>query len=428
MKDIVHIGLLGFGNVGTGAYRTLQENRESIAQKVGAEVRIKRIAVAHPDRQRDIDLEPGVLTGDPYDILNDPEIDIVCELIGGVQPARTYIQTAFERGKHVVTCNKELLAKHLGEVTQEASARGLFLLFEGAVAGGVPVVGPLTTSLAGNRIDKIVGIVNGTTNFILTKMSRDGQEFDQALSEAQRLGYAEADPSSDVEGWDAAYKMLILAGVGLGVETSIDTVHTEGISGITGRDIVYARDLGYTIKLLGTARRDSDTVEVRVHPTMLPYSHPMARVDDAYNAVMVSGSSVGNVMFYGSGAGPLPTGSAVMGDVVEIARNLAIGAPPTRPRLSLTPLPVAPLSDIVCPFYLRMTVADRPRVLAAVAGVLGDHGVSIHSVAQRDVDENGAEIILITHPARESSIRDAIIEIEDAGIDASIGAVIRVEG
>jgi len=427
LPDTINIGLLGLGAVGGGTYRTLTENAENIARKVGAPIRVKRIAVAHPDRPRDIPLERGVLTGDPYEVLNDPEIQVVCELIGGVQPAYTYIQQALTQGKLVVTANKELLAKHGADVLAEARERGLDLRFEAAVAGGIPIIGPLMTSLAGNRIDRIEGIVNGTTNYILTRMAAERRDFAEVLAEAQRLGYAEADPTSDVDGWDAAYKMSILAAVGMHVDVRVEDVCPVGISKITERDFDFARELGYTIKLLGIAKRNNGRVEVRVHPAMLPEGHPLASVDDVFNAVLVSGSSVGDVMFYGRGAGPMPTGSAVVGDIVEVACGIRTGANRCRPELFFTPTPIAPLDEAVSRFYIRLHVADRPKSLSAVTGALGDEDISIARVAQHEMAHGRGEIVIVTHPTQEKSVRAAVARIEANDAESQAMNVIRVE-
>ncbi|HEY3269312.1 MAG TPA: homoserine dehydrogenase [Armatimonadota bacterium] len=426
MKPI-DIGILGLGTVGSGTYRTLTENAEAIERRVGAPVRVKKIAVAHPDRPRPVTLERGVLTGDPYEVINDPEISIICELIGGVQPAYTYIRQAFARGKHVVTANKELLAKHGAEVLGEAEERGLDCLFEGAVAGGIPVIGPLRMSLTGNRIERIEGIVNGTTNYILTRMAQEHKDFAEVLADAQRLGYAEADPSADVDGWDAAYKMCILASIAMGAHVDLAEVHPEGISKITERDFEFAHELGFTIKLLGVAKRNNGRLEVRVHPAMLPKRHPLASVDDVFNAVFVSGSSVGDVMFYGRGAGSMPTGSSVAGDVIEISRNVIAGARNCYQKLHFDPIPIVPLADVVNRFYLRLRVSDRPKTLSSVAGAMGDHDVSIARVAQHEMADGDAEIVLITHPTPESNIRAAIAQIEAQDADCAALNVIRVE-
>jgi homoserine dehydrogenase len=415
------------GVVGTGAYRTLIDNRESIEKRVGATLAVRKIAVSHPDRPRQIAVERGVITGDPYEVINDPEIDIVVELIGGVEPVRTYIQQAFAKGKHVVTANKELLAKHGVEVLAAAAERGLDFYFEGAVAGGIPIIRALITSLAGNRIDKIEGIVNGTTNYILTRMANEKRDFAQVLADAQRLGYAEADPSADVDGWDATYKMCILAGIAMQAHVDLKQMRPEGISRITERDFVYARELGYSIKLLGVAKRSGGRIEVRVNPAMLPAHHPLAHVDDVFNAVLVNGSSVGDVMFYGRGAGSMPTGSSVVGDIVEVARNICAGSNASSPRLCFAPTPLVPAAEVVSRYYIRLAVADRPRTLSTIAGALGDHQVSISRVTQHELDDGVAEVVLVTHPCADAQIRAALVQIESADPDNAVKSVIRVE-
>jgi homoserine dehydrogenase len=423
----IQIGFLGLGVVGAGAYQTLLDNAEAIAHRVGAPVVVRRIAVAHPDRPRAVPIERGVLTGDPYEVLNDPEISIICELIGGTDPAGGYVRHALARGKHVVTANKELIAREGPDILATAREHGSEIRFEGAVAGGIPILGPLRTSLAGNRIERIEGIVNGTTNYILTRMAAERKDFAEVLADAQRLGYAEADPTSDVDGWDAAYKMCILAAVGMETFVDADAVRPEGISRITERDFEFARDLGYTIKLLGIAQRGEGNVEVRVHPVMLRQGHPLANVDDVFNAVLVTGSSVGDVMFYGRGAGSLPTGSAVVGDIVEIARNMQAGSHACAPCWTPVPTPIAPMEDIVSRYYIRLHVPDRPKTLSAVAGALGDHGISIRHVAQHELDEGRAEIVVVTHPTRESDLRAAVAQIEAAESRSAAMNIIRVE-
>lgn len=428
MKSVINIGFLGMGVVGTGAFRTLTDNREAIEKRVGARLNVKKVAVAHPDRPRPVAIERGVLTGDPYEVINDPDIDIIVELIGGVEPVRTYIRQAFAKGKHVVSANKELLAKHGVEVLTEASERHLDFFFEGAVAGGIPIIRPLISSLSGNRIDRIEGIVNGTTNYILTRMAHEKREFAQVLADAQRLGYAEADPTSDVDGWDAAYKICILAGIAMQADVDLEEVHPEGISRITERDFDYARELGYSIKLLAIAKRDGDRLEIRVNPTMLPENHPLAHVDDVYNAILVSGSSVGEVMFYGRGAGSMPTGSSVVGDIVEVARNIHAGSSASAPKLCFAPTQVVPTAETVSRYYLRLQVADRPRCLSNIAGALGDHTVSIGRVTQHEMADGMAELVLITHPCPDANLRRALTAVEASDPDNAVKSVIRVEG
>ncbi|HEY3414023.1 MAG TPA: homoserine dehydrogenase [Armatimonadota bacterium] len=428
MKSAINIGFLGMGTVGTGAYRTLADNRPAIEARVGATLNVKKIAVAHPDLPRAVAIDRGVLTGDPYEVINDPDIDIVVELIGGVEPVKTYIRQAFAKGKHVVSANKELLAKHGVEVLTEASERHLDFYFEGAVAGGIPIIRPLISSLSGNRIDRIEGIVNGTTNYILTRMALEKREFAKVLADAQKLGYAEADPTSDVDGWDAAYKMCILAAIAMQADVDVEAVHPEGISRITERDFDYAGELGYSIKLLALAKRSNDRLEIRVSPTLLPESHPLAHVDDVFNAILVNGSSVGNVMFYGRGAGSMPTGSSVVGDIVEVARNICAGSSASAPKLCFAPTAVVPVAETVSRYYLRLQVGDRPRCLSNIAGALGDHDVSIGRVSQHEMADGLAELVLITHPCPDADLRRSLWAIEAADPDNAVKSVIRVEG
>lgn len=428
MTRPVRVGILGCGVVGSGTIRTLQENAESIARHCGAPIEIARVLVRDPSRRRDVTLPPGILTTSVEEILGDPLVDTVAELMGGVEPARTYLLRALRAGKHVVTANKELIAKCGEELLTEAASRHLDFHFEGAVAGGIPIIRALKLSLAANRIHTVLGIVNGTTNYILTRMAGEGLDFAAALAAAQQLGYAEADPSADVEGHDAAYKLAILASIAFQSRVPLDQVYREGISGVTDRDIRYARDLGYVIKLVALAReREGGALEVRVHPALLPATHPLASVNDVFNAVWVQGSSVGEVMFYGRGAGALPTGSAVAADLMEVARGIARGGSGRVPCTCFHQRPLLPVEEVETNYYVRTETDDRVGVLAAIATEFGKAGVSLESVLQKHGDGDFAEIVWVTHRTRERRLRNALEAIGALPVVRRVASWIRVE-
>jgi homoserine dehydrogenase len=424
--DVISVGFLGLGTVGGGAVKTLQDNANSIAQRVGARFEIRRVAVRNLDRPRLVELPSGVVTTDPSYVLDDPEIDIVCELIGGIEPARSYIERALRGGKSVVTANKELIAKAGHDLMVLAELEQLDFLFEGSVAGGIPIIQPLKQALAGNTIIEIAGIVNGTTNYILTKMAEEGANFADVLREAQAKGYAEADPAADVEGWDARYKIAILSSIAFNTRVDPDNVTAEGITRISKRDIEAAKQLGFSIKLLGIGTGDSRGIRVRVHPALLRSDHPLASVNDVYNAVYVRGDAVGDVMFYGRGAGSGPTGSAVVGDIVEIGRNLRRGATGRLGCTCYQQRPMLPMSTLLTNYYVRITALDRPRVLASIAGVFGDFDVSIETVEQRLTDDGQAELVLMTHKTIEHNLRSALDLLGRLPIVRSVDNWIRV--
>lgn len=426
MNDTIQVGLLGCGTVGSALARLVDDNADLITSRAGVTIEIARVAVEDPSRHRDVKLPPERFTTDAAGIVADPEIDVVVEVIGGVEPARTLITAALQAGKPVVTGNKELIAKHGPELFEVAAAAGVDLLFEASVAGGIPLMRPLRESLAGDRIRRVTGIVNGTTNYILTRMTEEGSSFAAALAEAQRLGYAEADPTADVEGYDAAAKAAIIATVAFGARVHLDDVHTEGITGITDDDIASARQLGYVVKLLAVAEELDGDVGVRVHPAMVPVHHPLAAVRDSFNAVLIEGEAVGELMLYGRGAGGGPSASAVLGDLIDAVRNLVGGAKGATVS-ALVDRPVRPIGDLESQFYLFMEVADRPGVLAAIAGEFGRHGVSIQSMEQRGLGDD-ARLVFITHRAREEDLRatlDALREVEPVH---RVGSVLRVTG
>lgn len=423
----LRIGIFGLGTVGCGALRTLQENQATIERKVGARLVVTKICVRHPQKPRPVAFDRSLLTTNPHEILDDPQIDIVAELIGGVEPARTYIEHAIRRGKNIVTANKELLAKQGHELLVEAGERRLDFQFEGSVAGGIPIIQALKIALAANRMQELMGIVNGTTNYILTRMAANNMDFATALAEAQSKGYAEADPTDDVDGFDAAYKLAILASIAFQSRVDLGQVYHEGIRKIGHEDIAYARELGYVIKLVAIAKEQDGGLELRVHPAMLPADHPLASVNDVFNAIYARGNAVGEVMFYGRGAGSMPTGSAVVGDIMEVARNLRVGA---TGRISCTCFenrPIRDIQEIETNYYVRMQVADRPRALASIAAVFGEHDVSIESVLQKRGTGDTAEIVWVTHRTRERQICRALPAIAALPVTQEISNWIRVE-
>lgn len=428
MKPFINIGIIGFGTVGCGTLKILQENRKAIALKVGSEVRVTRIADIDIERKRQVEFDRSILTTDAYRIINDPEIDIVVELIGGVKPAGKFIMDAIRNGKHVVTANKELIAREGHALLIEAGERKQDFFFEASVGGGIPIIRPLKICLAGNRIEQVIGIVNGTTNYILTKMSQEGRDFGEALKQAQKLGYAETDPTNDIEGHDAAYKIAILASIAFNSRVDLAKVYHEGITKLTQRDMSYAEELGYCVKLLAIAKQRDGAIEIRVHPAFLPQAHPLASVNDVYNGIYVRGDAVGDVMFYGQGAGPMAAGSAVVGDIMEVARDINIGATGRICCTCFEDKSALSMDDVVAKYYIRMKTADRPGVLAKIASIFGANEVSIASVLQKTRGENGeAEIVWVTHEVQERNFRTALEEIEKLSVVAEVSNWIRVE-
>jgi len=419
--------MLGCGVVGSGTLRTLQENAAAIQRQLGASIHVKKVCVRSLDKPRDVDVPRSLFTTDASEVVDDPEIQIVAELIGGIEPAGGYILRALRNGKHVVTANKELIAKAGHQLLVEAAERNLDFHFEGSVAGGIPIIRAMKVSLAGNRIEALMGIVNGTTNYILTQMAVHGSDFATALAEAQAKGYAEADPTDDVDGHDAAYKLTILASIAFQSRVLLDQVYHEGIRGISDKDIAYAKALGYVIKLVAIAKESGDRTEVRVHPAMLPESHPLASVNDVFNAIHVQGNAVGEVMFYGRGAGAMPTGSSVVADLMETARGMLFGGSGRIACTCFTEKPILPIEDVETNYYVRIETDDRPRVLAAIANVFGEHGVSLESVLQKQGNGEEAEIVWITHRTREGDLRAALRAIEALPTVRRIGNWIRVE-
>ena len=422
----MRVGLLGCGNVGAPLVELIDRRRDDIAQRTGLRLEVTRVAVRSLAKERPVELAEGVLTLDAAGLVVDPDIDIVVEVIGGIEPARELILAALKAGKPVVTGNKELLANVGAELFAAAEASGVDLLFEAAVAGGIPFIRPLRESLAGERIDRILGIVNGTTNYILTRMTEAGASYADALSEAQSLGYAERDPTADVEGYDAAAKAAIIASIAFGVRVVAGDVYHEGISNITTADIDYAAKMGYVVKLLAVAEQhDRGDVGVRVHPAMVPADHPLASVRDSFNALFVEGEAVGDLMFYGRGAGGDPTASAVLGDLIDAALNRAKGSHASVGALAKAR--IRPIDEIETAYYLNLDVVDRPGVLAAVAGVFGNHGVSIRSMEQEGLGSE-ARLVFITHVAREADVQATIRDLHHLDAVDRITSVLRVVG
>lgn len=429
MKNSVGIGLLGMGVVGGGVASVITDKGAQLAKMIGAPVKLHGALVRDLSRQRAASLPDGALTTQADDILDNPDLDIVVEVIGGEQPALDYILKSISLGKHVVTANKEVMAKHGAKILTAARKRGVQVLFEASVAGGTPIIAPLLRDLVANDVVSINGIINGTTNYILTKMAQEGQDFGVALSAAQELGYAEADPTNDVEGIDAAYKLAILSTLAFRARVTDADVYSEGITHLTAQDFRYANELGYEIKLLAIASKTNGAVHVRVHPAMVPSDVMLAKVDGVLNAIEVQTDLAGRVLFHGRGAGDMPTTSAVLADVVHIARNLVseVEAPPL-PALNAD-VRINPISALETKYYMRMNVVERPGVFAQILKVLGDLDISIASAIQKETDDAArrAEIVLMTHRAKEESVQTALQAIDKLQVVNEIGSLIRVE-
>ena len=424
-KDELRIGLLGCGTVGAAVVRLLRTNGDAIRARTGVSLRLLRVAVAQPSKPRVVQFEPGVLTGDAAAVVADERIDAVAEVMGGVDPARTLLLEAIRRGKSVVTANKLLLSRHGPELFARAGQAGVDLRLEASVGGGLPVIQPLQESLGANRLREVSGILNGTTNYILTKMAEARWEFGQALEEAQRLGFAEADPTADVEGHDAAAKLAILATIAFGTAVRDTDVYREGIQRITAQDIEFAGELGYALKLLAIAREHDGAVEARVHPAFLPRAHPLAAIGNELNAVFVRGDAVGEVMFVGRGAGGLPTASAVVADLIDVARNRRTGGHGRVGFGALEKRALRPMEDTASPFYLLMQVTDRPGVFARIAAIFGEEGVSIASIMQKSRGEM-ADIVMVTHATREKQMRRVLTRLDELEVVRAVRNVIRV--
>jgi homoserine dehydrogenase len=415
----VNIGLLGLGTVGGGTVSVLKRNASEITRRAGRDIQIRAASARDLSRARLCDTQGIRLTTDSFDIVNDPDIDIIVELIGGLSPAKELVLAALENGKHVVTANKALIALYGNEIFAKAREKSLMVAFEAAVAGGIPIIKAIREGLAGNTVEWLAGIINGTCNFILTEMRDKGRDFADVLSEAQMLGYAEADPTFDIEGIDAAHKLTILASIAFGIPLQFDKVYVEGITGITAMDVNYAEALGYRIKLLGIARRAGNGIELRIHPTLIPERRLIANVDGVMNAVLVKGDAVGPTLYYGAGAGAEPTASSVVADIIDVVRTLTSDPENRVPHLAFQPgaiadMPILPISEVETAYYLRLSASDQPGVLADVTRILADLGISIEAILQKEPPpgESQLPVILLTHKVREHDMDQAIARIE----------------
>jgi homoserine dehydrogenase len=428
---MINVGIIGFGTVGTGTVKVLSENREILRERTGFEINLKRIADIDIKRDRGVNIPRDILTTDVDSVLNDPRIDIVVELIGGLTPAKDFILRAIQNRKHVVTANKALLATAGNEIFTAALEAGVEIGFEASVAGGIPIIKVIREGLVANRIKAVYGIINGTSNYILTKMTEENVEFSEALKEAQNLGYAEADPTLDIEGIDSAHKLAILASLSYGIPISFNDIYVEGISKVSAQDIGFASEFGYKVKLLAIAKETDSAVELRVHPTMLPKEYLISKVDGPFNAVYIEGDATGSTLYYGRGAGDMPTGSAVVSDIVDIARNIkknAIGRMPIMAK-TLRNLRIRKMDDVISMYYFRFSALDRPGVLSKISGILGSHNISIASVIQkgRRVGE-AVPLVVLTHEAREKDVRQALSDIDLLPVVMDKTVFMRVEG
>jgi homoserine dehydrogenase len=433
MKPI-NVGLLGIGTVGGGTYTVLRRNQEEIGRRAGCAITMKMVADKDLDKVRNIVGERAIVTADAYEVVNNSDIDIVVELIGGTRIARDLVLKAIANGKHVVTANKALLAQHGNEIFAAAQKQDVMVAFEGAVGGGIPIIKSLREGLTANRIEWIVGIINGTSNFILSEMRDRGASFDDVLKEAQARGYAEADPTFDIEGVDAAHKLTIMAAIGFGIPMQFGSVYIEGISKLTREDIRYADELGYRIKLLGIAKRKEKGIELRVHPTLIPEKRLIANVEGVMNAILVKGDAVGQTMYYGAGAGAEPTASAVVADLVDVARMLTADPEHRVPHLAFQPgqlanTPILPMSEVETSYYFRMRVYDKPGVLADITRILADLGISIDAMVQKEPSEGEEQvnIIMLTHLTIEKNVDAAVAKIEALPVVAAKITRIRLE-
>lgn len=430
----IKVGLIGFGTVGSGVVKILQKNSKLIEKRMGAKIVLKRIADIDVKTDRGVKLRPGILTTKADDVIKDPEINIVMELIGGIEPAKTFILKAIQNGKHIITANKALLALHGDEIFHAAQHSGVDVNFEASVGGGIPLIRSIKEGLVANRIHSIFGILNGTSNYILSKMTDEGRSFKEVLREAQEKGYAEADPTYDIEGIDAAHKLAILIRLAFGTSIQFKEIFIGGISEITPLDIQFGREFGYRIKLLAITKTDQGKIEARVHPTLIPEGHLLSTVEGVFNAIYIKGDAIGPTLFYGQGAGQMPTGSAVVSDLVELGRNLLVQAQGRRvPLLSyqesaIEKIPLKKMGDVVMRFYMRFSALDRPGVLSRISGILGKNEISISAVIQKGRKINGAvPIVMMTHEAKEENLHRALREIDRLNVILGKTIFIRVE-
>lgn len=426
-QNKINIALLGLGTVGSGVYKILTSHKEDFENRLGLSLIPRVFLEKDLSRADQLGISRDLVVSDFEAIADNPEIDVVVEVMGGIEPAKSFVERSIEKGKSVVTANKELMAKHGEEILRAASASGVDVYYEASVGGGIPIIRPLRQCLAGNKIIKIMGIVNGTTNFILTRMSEAGESFEDALKEAQSLGYAERDPTADIEGYDAASKIAILASIAFNCRVTFDDVYKEGISKVTPSDIAYATEMGYVLKLIALAKEKDGGLDIRVHPMMIPKGHPLAAVSGVFNAIFVEGDAVGEVMFFGEGAGSMPAGSAIVGDIIDIARNLKYGSSGRLRVLNYEDRPIKKIGEVNSSYYLIMEAADQPGVLAKIAKAFGDHQVSLASVIQKGPRGKSAELVFITHLVREDNLRTALRMIEELEVVSQVRSVIRVE-
>lgn len=425
--QVINIGLLGFGNIGLGVYEILKNKCEELYKREGIRIKVKKILVRDISKKRSIDIDKSILTDKITDIVEDPDISLVAEFIGGEEPARQYILTALKNKKTVVTANKELIARHWTELESTARENRVGLYYEASVAGGIPIIKVIRESLQANNIFEIMGIINGTTNYILTKMSEEGRSFESVLNEAKELGYAEPDPTSDIEGFDPMFKLSILSTLAFHTRVHVENIYREGITDITIDDIKYGKELGYAIRLLAIAKKSGQEIQVRVHPTFIPLNHPLAAVRDSYNGIFIRGDAVGNLMLYGRGAGALPTGSAIISDIINAYLNKHDHTYSTLCNCDWNQEKVYFNNNWETEYFIRMTVKDKPGVLATIAGIFGKYDVSIASVIQKDRNGDSTPIIFVTHKSKELSIREAIKDMKNEPVVVRVENVIRVE-
>lgn len=429
MKEQINVGLLGFGTVGGGVVRIIESHQKELQHQVGCPIQVKKILVKDFDKKRDVSVQRELLTDRPEDILNNDEIDVVIEVIGGVEKTKEYIITALNNKKHVITANKDLMALHGGELHAIAAENGCDLFYEASVGGGIPLIRSLVEGLASDRITKMMGIINGTTNYILTKMTNENASYDDVLKEAQALGFAEADPTADVEGLDSARKMVILSTLGFSMRIELEDVSVEGISNVSLEDIEYAKQFGYTMKLIGIAERTNGRVEISVQPTLIPNTHPLASVNNEFNAVYVYGEAVGETMFYGPGAGQLPTATAVVSDLVAVVKNMRLGVTGKSVVLPQFDKQLKEKDEIYSKYFLRFLVKDEAGAFSKISALFADRQISLEKLLQLPVNNNGkAEVIVVTHRTTKQAYEEIITQLRDLDVVYEVKSSYRVEG
>jgi homoserine dehydrogenase len=423
----VKVALLGLGNVGAGVWKILNTNKEEIRKRSGYDIEIAKILVRDKSKKRNVEVPEELLTDNADEVFNNDDIRIVIELMGGVEPAYEYMMRAIKSKKHLVSANKMVIATRGEELIGAAAEAGVMFYYEASVGGGIPIIHGINESLTANKIEEVVGIINGTTNYILTKMSLEGLSFETALKGAQEKGFAEADPTSDVEAYDAMYKLAILASLSFGAKINLDAIYREGITKIESVDIAYAKELGYTIKLLAIGKDNDGTLELRVHPAMIPSTHPLANVNNSFNAIFIRGNAIGDLMLYGKGAGDLPTGSAVVGDIISILRNNIDLAPSTEINQQCANVKYSPMEETECEYYIRLSVRDLPGTFGEIATILGKNGVSLSSVIQKVKGEEFVTVVFVTHGTKEANLNKSLEEMKNMPGIYKIDNVIRVE-